>query len=226
MSDINVLQNWNGKTVLYWDFQPSLAVAKYFKLYYSLRKNGPYTFVKNVANGIAYSHRYVLAEMLRTDPTVDIPVDANYYVKYTKVTGPSGAPVESSINAAEPKIIYQDGMILSSGTNYQDIDYQDAGAADIDFTTTDRFDSTLKSVLITRSTTNAITYTITLKGDGQEFILDSQTGFTGKILLLDFNQELYDTSNRDVRVVTTGISGGTLKVLIGRKRVTLVAAAS
>ena len=223
-SNISVLENRGGKTVLYWPFIPSIDTAKYFKMYYSLRKDiTTFTLVKPVANAIAFSHVYAQAEILRSD--LSIPKEANFYVNYTMV---DNANVESALDPANTKIIYQDGLFLASGTDFQDVDYQDgiAPATDVDFTTTDRFDTVLKSLLVSRSTTNPIDITVSLKGDSQEILITAVTNIVDKVWYYDFNQEVYDTETRDARVQVTGVAGGSMSVVISRKRVVLVSGAA
>lgn len=218
MGIIQCYDNLSDKISLYWPVIKGAGINS-FNLYCSKRKSGTYTFIKNVANVPALDGLNVLAEVRRSVDLVPISanLDDHLYFKYTTI---DRAGVESNIALSLPtlKLVYPQGVQLKTDPYLVEIDHQDSGATDIDFTTTDRFPGLLLQVIISRSTTSALNVDISIKSDNHEMFLENIVGSTDKSIVLDYNQNIIPYDMSDVRVKTTGISGGSLSVSIARKR--------
>lgn len=216
MGIIQCYDNLSDKIALYWPALKSSGIGS-FGLYFSKRKSGPYTFVKNVANVPSLDPVNAYVEVSRANDISVGPTEQVYF-KYT--TKPIGG-VESALVDDSLKVVYPQNIQLQTDPYIVEADVQASGATDVDFTSTDRFSGLLLQVIVSRDTTNPINVDISIKSASKEVVLENIIASTDKSIVLDYNQNIVPYDSADVRVVTSGVSGGSMTVEIGRKRIYL-----
>jgi hypothetical protein len=215
-SPIQVIENRHGKTRVAWESDRS-GNTKYYKLYWNSRKSGAYVFLREVSNAIGYSNIYVMTEIDRsilTSGLVSIGNEDNYYLTLNKVDWDGN---ETPFMSSYKKIVYPDGVTLSNSYVLQDVDHQPSLAANVDFTSSDRFEGALQSVYVYRDIIAPIDIKVSLI-PAPDLVLADEKNWVKGVYELDLKNKFPQFDGRDVRVQVTNVPGGVMTVTIGRKR--------
>jgi len=231
LSPIQIRSNAKGIVSLIWERNKTGdGSVKSWKLYWSPRLAGPYTAVQTapIANAVGYGSRYVQHDIIRED--LGILSNANFYVRLTSV---SAAGVETPQDVTKTRVVYEDGMDLTTRFMYYETDYQ-AAATDLDFISPDVFDGAIDKIIITRSNASAMKVQVSLVPIGSianatvgnagyidpktEILIDVESGITLETYYLRLDQTVPDMGLRQVRIKTTGVAGGSMHMLLGRRR--------
>lgn len=211
-SPIQVLYNRNGTISLIW-LKDTTGLVKLYNVYWNSRKSGTFTFYKSVVSAVHYSHAWVKIDIPRSE-LAGIEDGSTLFFTVTEVDWQG---TETPFADSYKKIVYPDGIVLANSPSITDVDYQESGAVDVDFTTSDRFWGILEFINLSRDVSTSIDILVTTYPD-PEYIIDFTENFTGKVYALELNQGFHQLDGKGFRVQTTGVAGGQLSILIGRKK--------
>ena len=95
--------------------------------------------------------------------------------------------------------------------------------ATVDFTTTDRFNGLLTHAIVSRNNTDPIDITVSFTADStaEDIVIAQVLNYTQPVFGIDQNQQVPELYNRHVRVQVSGVSGGSLQIMIARRRIYL-----
>ena len=217
VSTIHCQDNLSSKAVVYWSVIKDAGIIS-FNVYCAKRKSDTFTFYKNVPNVASMDDFTVHTLVDRSALPITVGDSENYYLNYTTIdkTG-----TESVIDPTNIKVIYPKGVQLRTDPHLTEVDEQTSSATNVDFRTTDRFNGLLMAVSISRSLATAIDVIVSVYHDGYEVEVGRLTGTTDKSIFMDLNQNVILNENSVVRVQTTGVSGGSFIVKVGRRRIYL-----
>lgn len=217
---LQILDNKNGIVNLIWE-RDKTGLTKFYRLYSSNRKSGTFTlFADNIQNAVGYGNRYVRFDLDRSKYGIELESQVYFYLTEVDWYGVETPTPVNPVDFNKVKILYEDGITLTSSMLYREVDYQAAAAVDIDFSTTDRFNGLISHVLLTRDTTDPIDVTVSLTCDStaEDIVIGKFFNYTQPFLDLAQNQQFPELQHRRVRIQTSGVSGGFLQVIVSRRR--------
>ena len=212
LSPIQVLSNERSKVRLSWDYDLT-GETKYFNLYWSSRQSGTYVLFGSFQNTPNETRTHVIADIERP-----VGLGDNFYVTLKKVDFDG---VETDCYDGFLKLVYQNNVTLSNNLFINDVDVQLSPATNVTFITTDRFDCNLVYVYLLRTSNQPITVKVTADNfttNTYDLEILNLVNTTETSIMFDPNEKIYLSEDHLIKVTTTGVSTGDLRIVICRKK--------